>query len=169
MVDNVDETHFVFNMDNHKTLSFRGSNNVNYADLVGGCDGFTMVLRLRGGIDPKLVEPILIFKNRDRNYPMVNLPDNIHGVSYRTQPRAWMDNIAFDQWLREPCAINRDAENLTRHLFMDNCSGHEHTENVTNSLTSINTDIEFLPRNSTHLCQPLDFFHNSEPQVRLET
>ena len=118
MVDNMDETHFVFNMDDHKTLSFRRSNKVNYANEVSGCDGFTMVLRLRGGIDAKLMEPFFIFKNRDRNYPMVNLPDSIHGVSYRTQPRAWMDNIVFDQWLREPHAISRDAENRTRHLWI---------------------------------------------------
>ena len=95
MVDNMDETHFIFNMDNHKTLGFRGSNKVNYADVVAGCDGHTMVLRLRGGIDAKLMHPFLIFKNRDRNCPMVNLPDNIDGVSYRTQPHAWMDNTVF--------------------------------------------------------------------------
>ena len=67
MVDNMDETHFIFYMYNHKTLSFRGTNKVNYADMVGGCDGFIMVLRLSGSIEAKLMEPFLIFKNRDRN------------------------------------------------------------------------------------------------------
>ena len=158
MVDNMDETHFILNMNNRKTLSFRGSNKVNYADVVGGCDGFTMVLRLRGGIEAKLMEPFLIFKNRDRNYPMVNLPNNIHGVSCRTHPRARIDNILFDQWLREPRATSKDTENHTQHLFMDNCFCHKRTENVTNALIPINSEIEFLPRNSTHLCQPLDSF-----------
>ena len=158
LVENMDETHFVFNMDNGKTLGFRGSTKVNYADVVSGCDGFTMVLRLRGGVGAKLMQPFLIFKNRDRNYPMANLPDNINGVSYRTQPRAWMDNVVFEEWLREPRAIDRDADNRTRYLYMDNCSGHKQTDNVSNALLSINTEIEFLPRNATHLCQPLDSF-----------
>ena len=69
MVDNMDETHFTISMDNHKTLNFCGNNKVNQANMVGGCDKFTMVLRFRGGIDAKLIEPFLIFKNRDRNYP----------------------------------------------------------------------------------------------------
>ena len=141
MVENMDETHFVFNMYNHKTLGFRGSNKVNYADVVGGCDGFSMVLRLKDGVDAKLMQPFLIFKNRDRSYPMMNLPVSIDGVSYRTQPRAWIDDTVFEEWLREPRAIDRDAENRTRHLFMDNCSGHKHTENVTSALLSINIEI----------------------------
>ena len=117
-----------------------------------------MALRLRGGIDAKLMQPFLIFKNRDRNYPMVNLLDKIDRVTYQTRPRAWMDNILFDQWLREPRAIRMDAKNRTRYLFMDNCSGHKRTENVTNAFVAINTEIEFLLRNSTHLCQLMDSF-----------
>ena len=77
MVENMDEAHFIFNMNNHKTLGFRRSKKVNYADVVGGCDWFTMVLRLKGGVDGKLMQPFLIFKNRDRNYSMMNLPDNV--------------------------------------------------------------------------------------------
>ena len=92
------------------------------------------------------------------NYPMVNLSDNIDGVSYRNQPRVWMDNTVFEQLLREPRAINRDAENRTRHLFLGNCLVHKHTQNVTSALFSVNTEIEFLPRNASHLCQPLDSF-----------
>ena len=43
MVDNMDNIHFTFNMDNHKTLSFCGRNKVNYAEVVDGCDEFTMI------------------------------------------------------------------------------------------------------------------------------
>ena len=98
-------------------------------------------------MDPKLIEAFLIFKNRDRNYPMVNLLGNIDGVSYRTQPRSWMDNIMFDQCLREPSAIRKDVESRTRQLFMDNCSCYKRTENFTNALLTNNTEFEFLLRN----------------------
>ena len=84
IVENLDETHFIFNMDNGKTLGYRGSIKVNYAGVVSDCDGFNMVLRLRGIVGAKLIEPFLIFKNRDRNYPMANLSENIEGISYRT-------------------------------------------------------------------------------------
>ena len=79
-------------MDNHHTLGTSGADGVNYADVVGGADGFTMLLRLRGGPNSKLEAPFIIFKNRDSNYPMMNFPDNIERVSYRTQSRDWMDN-----------------------------------------------------------------------------
>lgn len=80
----------------------------------------------------------------------MNLFDNIDGGSYQTQPLAWMDNILFDQWLRKPCTIGRDGDNRIRHLFMDNFSGHKHRENFNNPLLSVNREIEFLLRNSTH-------------------
>ena len=89
---------------------------------------------------------------------MENLPHNIEGVSYRTQPCARMDNAILEEWLREPRAIDRDADDRTKNSFMDNCSGYRHTENVARAVLSTNTEIEFLPRNATHLCQPLDSF-----------
>ena len=58
-VENMDETHFVFNMDNHYTLGIRGVDSVNNDDVVGGEDGFTMVLSIRGGLNTKLEAPFL--------------------------------------------------------------------------------------------------------------
>jgi hypothetical protein len=49
LVENADETHFVINMDNGKTLGFRGDNDVKYADVVSGGMGMTMLVRLTGG------------------------------------------------------------------------------------------------------------------------
>ncbi len=130
MVENMDETHFIYNMGDHKTLSIRGDKKVNYADVVSGGDGFTMALRLRGGVSARLEDPFLIFKNRDRNYPMANLQDNVPGVSYRTQPRGWMDNETFCQWLEESRVIAADTQGRSRILYLDNCSGHKQTETV---------------------------------------
>ena len=118
-VENMDETHFVFNMDNHYTLGIRGVDSVNYADVVGGADAFTMVLRLRGGPNARLEAPFIIFKNRNSNYPMMNLPDNIEGVSYRTQPQGWMDNNVFLQWVHESRAICTDPDGRSRTLFSE--------------------------------------------------
>ena len=63
MVENMDETHFIFNMDNQKALEIQGVQKVNYADVVSGGDDFTMVLRLCGGVNVKLEDLFLISKN----------------------------------------------------------------------------------------------------------
>ena len=89
---------------------------------------------------------------------MKNLPDDIDGVSYRTQPRSWMDNNTFLQWLQEPRAICKDPDGRSRTIFLGNCSGHRLSDPVLEALNNISTSLKFLPPNATHLCQPLDSF-----------
>ena len=42
--DNMDETHFVINCDNGRTLGFHGDTEVKYADVVSGGIGMTMIV-----------------------------------------------------------------------------------------------------------------------------
>jgi hypothetical protein len=49
LIENIDETHFVVNMDNGHTLGFRGDTTVKYADVVSGGDTMTMVVRISEG------------------------------------------------------------------------------------------------------------------------
>ena len=49
MVENVDETHFVVNMDNGRNLSFVGCGEVKYADVSSGGEGITMMVQITGG------------------------------------------------------------------------------------------------------------------------
>ena len=69
-----------------------------------------------------------------------------------------MDNNVFQKWLQEPRAISKDPGGRTRMLFLDNCSGHRLSDPVKEGLTNISTRLKFLPKNATHLCQPLDSF-----------
>jgi hypothetical protein len=48
-IENADETHFVINMDNGKTLGFRGDNLVKNANVVVGDLKMTMVIRISNG------------------------------------------------------------------------------------------------------------------------
>ncbi len=89
---------------------------------------------------------------------MVNLLANSETVSYGTQPRGWMDNIAFEQWLRETRAICKDPNNGTPHLFSSNCSRHNTTDRFRNALDAISTQVTFLSHNATNLRQPFDSF-----------
>ena len=48
--ENMDETHFVINVDNGRTLGVQGGDNdVMYADVVSGGEGMTMMLCITGG------------------------------------------------------------------------------------------------------------------------
>jgi hypothetical protein len=51
LIKTIDETHFVVNMDNGRTLGFRGDTTVKYADVVFGGHSMTMVVRISAGID----------------------------------------------------------------------------------------------------------------------
>ena len=148
-LESMDETYFV---------GTRDVEIVDYAYVAGGADGSTMVLRLRGGTNTKLEAPFIIFKNRDSNYPMMNLLDNIEGISYRTQTRDWMDNNVFQKWLQEARSISKDPDGKSRTLFLDNCSGHMLSDPVKEALNNISASLKFLTKNATHLCQPLDSF-----------
>jgi len=113
----MDETHFIFNMDNHMTLARRGEANVNYADVVSGGEGMTMVLRMTGGPHARIEAPFMILMNEDRNYLIQGVDDNIPGVSYRTGPRAWMDQKVFNLWLNEERAIAKERTILDASVF----------------------------------------------------
>ena len=64
-MSNLDETHFMINMDNGKTLWFSGDQKIGYADVTSGGEGMTMVVRLSGGPCARIEEPFMIFKNKD--------------------------------------------------------------------------------------------------------
>lgn len=57
LMENMDETHFIINMDNGRTLGFKGDSEVKYQDVVSAGVGFTMVVKLTGGQAAKLLPP----------------------------------------------------------------------------------------------------------------
>ena len=158
MVENSDETHFVVNMDNGRTLAMKGSDKVKYADVVGGGDGMTLMVRVTGGVDAKIYASLMIFSNKDRNYPIRGLPDNVPGVCYRTGPKGWMDQKVFVEWLEEERANPPDKYGRKKVIFMDNCSGHNETPQSIAALSKLKAEIRKLPSNATDLCQPADSF-----------
>ncbi|KAL3685112.1 hypothetical protein R1sor_003134 [Riccia sorocarpa] len=90
LLENTDETHFMINMDNGKTLGSRGDNDVKYDDVVSGGQGMTMVVKVTGGVHARIGTPFMIFANQDCNYPIGNVPDNVPGVAYRTTKKTFI-------------------------------------------------------------------------------
>ena len=157
-VENMAETHFLYDLDNRACLSLRGSKSVGYMDFVSGEEAMTVTFSVTGGLQARIAAPFFSFKNKSENYPIQGSPDNIHGVSYRTQVNRWMNGHRFIQWLSEPRAIQQLPNFQQRILFFENCSGHRSTVEVREALHNIKTSLNYVPANSTHLCKPLDSF-----------
>lgn len=157
-IENADETHFVINMDNGKTLGFIGDNDVKYLDVVSGGEAITMMVRISGGPNATILPPMLVFKNASRSYPIRGVPDNVPGVTYRSSPKAWMDRKVWAEWFSEPRTFTPRVDGHTRLLFVDNCSSHAVDADLQAMLLRLRTDIHKFPPNATDLVQPADSF-----------
>ena len=86
MVENMDETHSVFNMDDGIALSVIGSGDVKYAYMSCGHVGMTIVVLNTGGRDAAIKPPFMVFQNKSRIYPIGSVPDDVPGGSYGNEP-----------------------------------------------------------------------------------
>lgn len=157
-VYNADETHFVVDLNDGKTLAMKGDKDVSFADVVSGDVGMTMMVLLGGGCKAHLGAPFIIFQNDRSSYPIQGVPDNIPGVCYRSGPKGWMDSRVFSEWLGEKRIMTPCPAGKERVLFVDNASGHKLSEAAKAALKYSNTTLRFLPKNATDLCQPADSF-----------
>lgn len=48
-MENMDETHFIIDIDNFRTLSARGEQKIRYADVLSGTIEMTMIVHVTGG------------------------------------------------------------------------------------------------------------------------
>ena len=131
MIENVDETHFVVNLDNDRTLGFRGDTTVKYVEVVSGGESMTMVIRISGGRQSMIEAPMLIFTNSSSNYPIRGLEDNISGVCYRTGSKGWMDQALFVEFFADPRAFQGDIHRRRKLIWVDNYIGHNITPRLT--------------------------------------
>lgn len=60
-------------------------------DTPGG-EGLTMMVSISSGKSAFIQPPFVIFRNKESNYPIRGVPDDVLGVSYRTGPKGWMSH-----------------------------------------------------------------------------
>ena len=154
LMENVEETHFVVNLDNGRTLGFRDDTTVKYAEVVSGGESMTMVIKISGGRRSMIEAPMLIFTNSGNNYPIRGLEDNIPGVCYRTGPKGWMDQTLFAEFFADPWAFH----GRRKLVWIDNCTSHNITLRLTTVLEAKHSALKYLPPCSIHLCQLADTF-----------
>lgn len=145
-------------MDNGKTLGFSDDEEVRYADVTSGGEGIIMLVRVTGGRYAIISPPLMIFKNKDRSYPIRNVSDNIPGVAYRTGPKRWMDPKIMESWLDEHRTVKALPNGRITKLYLDNCTGHNSNEGIFQATEAIRTVFNYLFPNSTELTQPCDSF-----------
>jgi len=86
-MENLDETHFVVNLDSGHILGFWGDKSATYVEVVSGGDSLTMVVRISRGRRSMIEVPMLIFTNANRSYPIRGLEDTIPRVTYQRGPK----------------------------------------------------------------------------------
>ncbi|KAL0229044.1 hypothetical protein GEMRC1_013664 [Eukaryota sp. GEM-RC1] len=159
---NFDETHFIINSDNGKTLGFVGDDKVRYSDVVSGGEGMTMVVRIVGGLRGKVHIPFMIFKNPRSSYPINTLDDNVRGVAYRSSPKGFMNGYIFNEYFKEKRIWKRNRSDQKLVVYCDNVPCHslnsEIGVKVSATVEKLGAELRFLPANSTHLSQPCDSF-----------
>jgi hypothetical protein len=153
---NMDETHMLYSMKTKRMLSFKNQEVVKYTDVVKGSEGISVCLTIVGGDKSShLSDPMLIFINKLRSYPIRGSPDNVDNACYRTAPKGFMEARLMKQWLLEQRTWGKRPDDQKRVLWLDNCSAHSFDDEVTEML---NTLIQFFPPNSTDKLQPCDSF-----------
>jgi len=74
------------------------------------------------------------------------------GITYRNNKCAWMLAILFQEWMHDfDLKVSRMYGNQLVLLLLDNRPSH-----ITEGLTLSNTEVLFLPPNTTAILQPMD-------------
>ena len=121
---NVNETHFVININNGHTLGFKQDTIVKYAKAISNEDSITMVIRIFQGQRSIIKTPMMIFTNTNSTYLIHGLEDNIHGVCYRIEPKGWMDYALFSKFFTNSRSFQANVYGCTKVSSVDNCIGH---------------------------------------------
>lgn len=156
--ENIDETHFIVNMDNKRTLGFRGDKEVKYVDMVSRGIGITMVVKVTEGVGGRISTPFLIFQNATSSYPICGVPDTVPGVCYRSSPKGFMTEDLLTQYFKEVRVSWVDIGGQTKVQWMDNALEHKILLAIETALQLIKMELRHFPHNSTYLTQPVDSF-----------
>ncbi len=97
--------------------------------------------------------PLLVIGNYENLRCFKNVNRDNFECKYRSNPKAWMTQVIFLEWLK-----GFDARMAGRNvlLIMDNCSAHIPLMQLTFVVTLRNTTVFYLPPNMTSKIQPWD-------------
>ena len=80
LIANLDETHFIINMNKGCTLDSKGDTCVKYANVAIGEDAMTMIAHISRGCRFSIKIPMPIFANKNSNYSIHSIDNSIPRV-----------------------------------------------------------------------------------------
>ncbi len=97
--------------------------------------------------------PLLVIGKYENPRCFKNVNRDSFGCKYRSNPKAWMTQVIFLEWLKRFDARMAGHNVL---LFMDNCSAHIPLLQLASVVTLRNTTVFYQPPNTTSKIQPCD-------------
>ncbi len=97
--------------------------------------------------------PLLVIGKYENPRCFKNVNRDNFGCKYQSNPKAWMTQVIFLEWLK-----GFDARMAGRNvlLIMDNCNTHIPIMQFASVVTLRNTTVFYLPLNTTSKIQPCD-------------
>lgn len=155
-IENYDETSMCLDMTGGFALEVAGKKRINWSTLSSGRESFSIAMRISGGPKAKIETPFVVFQNVNSSYPINGIPDNTEGVTYRSNPRGYMNQNLFAAYFRNTRIIQPLPDNRIRKIWIDSPRVHNETPNLLQSLQPIRTELKRFMSNATTLSQPLD-------------
>jgi hypothetical protein len=139
LIENADETHFMFKNDEH----------VKYVDVISSGVGMTMVVKVIGRQGAKVIAP---FKIQSQNIQFVKYLIIFPCDSYHSAISGFMTFEVFALWLDESTNLH-NMYKRQKYIYVDNYVGHNTSLKAEASLLHLNVIVWNVLPNSTHLCQ----------------
>lgn len=99
-VFNADETHYVIDNSDGRTLAMKGDQPIKFRDVVSGDEGMVMMVLLGGSLRLHLRVPMTLFQKRAGSYQFRGFPDDVPEPCYRTGPKEWMNRRVLLELLK---------------------------------------------------------------------
>lgn len=147
---NYDETNLTDDPGVKKCVFRRG---VKYAERVCDSTKSSTSVMFCGSASGTVLPPYVVYKAEhlwDRW-----MEGGPKGARYNRSKSGWFDSVTFSDWFQSIFLPHTRRFNKKVFLIGDNLASH-FTEQVVKSAAEHNVAFICLPKNSTHLCQPLD-------------
>lgn len=111
-------------------------------------------MRLSRGVDGIFEQAFLAFAIKDKSYPIWVYPENVSGVTYRSQPKAYVDREVFRVCFRD-IKTTKPLSNGRTHTSGQN---FDYDGELKDLPRKVKTDISCLPEKCRDLLQLRDSF-----------
>ncbi|CDF37950.1 unnamed protein product [Chondrus crispus] len=149
--------HFVLNTTTGKSLGFGEQPHLEFTEMMDGARPITVLLRVAGGKDATVLNPLVIFQHTDRQYPIQGVSDDMPGVRYRTSPTGWVDPEVLASFFDDAPGKGEATDDGSKSiLFVDPSVWLPFEKDLPGVMKDTTVDLRFLPKQSNSVSQPVE-------------